>query len=673
MKKTISCLMFITCWGFIFSAGKAQAAMAVDLQDITITPNRLAQKDYKISGNVTVITKDQIEASNSQSIPDILKESLGVYVTDNSTAKSSIIDIRGFGDTSSRNILVLINGRKINPIDISAPDLIQIPVEAVERIEIIRGSGSVLYGDNAVGGVVNIVTKKGEGNLKGRIGSTYGSYDAQTVDMEVQGYKNNISYYMYSKYNDQRGYRDNSDLLAKDFQGRFAYDFSEKISADLNVGWHKDVQELPGGLTGAQMESQGRKASAYPNDIAYTTDRFVQLELNLEPWPEDEYFGNFVLDFHYRNRDVYDEFNSFSPFHTKRSIDTQGITGKYIFDRRLFNREVNFVTGIDYYDHENDILGSGSNVDDITISKEEFGIFGFLQYELFEKLFVNSGTRYHQAEYAFSQRNVAVDQKERPDTWVSMGGLKYEYEKGSNIHLNVQQNFRFLSTDEWYSTANFPGFGITPGLNLGLDQQEGIQYETGVKHNFDNKALLSVTGYYLGLKNEIFFDPVTFANSNYDKTRRVGVEVGTKVDILEFFNWEFLNRLEFFSNYTYQDAEFVDGNSDGKQIPMAPEHQSSHGIIIEFLEKFNFSLIGRYVGSRFAINDVNNETARAKPYYVLDGKVAFKMKNFETFIAINNMANEEYSSVVSKSTTSSTKNYFPAPERNYTFGVSFKF
>ena len=97
---------------------------------------------------------------------------------------------------------------------------------------------------------------------------------------------------------------------------------------------------------------------------------------------------------------------------------------------------------IDYYDNENNILGSGSNVDDLTISKEELGVYGFLQYELADKVFVNGGTRYHQADYAFSQRNVAVDEKQSPD--------------------------------EWYSTANFPGFGLVPGLNLGLKQQTGI-------------------------------------------------------------------------------------------------------------------------------------------------------------------------------------------------------
>ncbi|OGX19173.1 MAG: hypothetical protein A2Y04_05420 [Omnitrophica WOR_2 bacterium GWC2_45_7] len=649
------------------------AEMESESEPVVVTATRIAQHDYKIAGNVTVITQEQIEASNAQNIPDVLQEALGVHVYNFNTVKSSILDIRGFGDTASRNVLVLVNDHKINNVDMSGADLVQIPIEAVERIEIIRGGGTVLYGDNAVGGVVNIITKKGKGNLSGKWGTTYGSYDTQGTDVEASGEARNVSYYFYSKYLDQRGYRQNSDFLGKDFNTRLGYDFSEKIKADLNVGWHEDNQELPGSLTAAQLSSLGREVSVYESDMSYTTDRYIKLALDADPWPEDVYFGNFVVDLYYRNRDVYDEFNGFGAYHTKRVMDTKGISTKYIFNKPVFNKEINFVTGIDYYDTESDILGSGDNVDDLTISKEEMGIYGFLEFETMEHIFVNGGTRYHKADYAFSQRNVAVDQKQSPEEWVSMGGLKYEYAEGSNLHMNVQQTFRFLATDEWYSSANFPFFGIAPGLQLDLKQQTGIQYEMGVKHQFDKAAMLTVTPYMMDLKNEIFFDPVTGANSNYNKTRRFGVEGEGRVDLLHFWEISFLNKLEFFSNYTYQVPQFVNGDSDGKDIPFVPRHQAGAGIVTGFLKNYSFTLNGRYIGARFAINDTLNETSPAKPYYVLDGKVAYELDNFEIFAGIHNMTDALYSSFVAKSTFSSEKSYFPAPERNFLFGMNVKF
>src|SRR6185503_4514030 len=108
--------------------------------------------------------------------------------------------------------------------------------------------------------------------------------------------------------------------------------------------------------------------------------------------------------------------------------------------------------------------------------------------------------------------------------------------------------------------------GISPSLNTGLEQQTGLQFEAGIKHNFNDAVIVSVTPYQIDLHNEIFVDPVTFANSNYDKTRRRGVEVGQQTDILKFFPIGKLDKLEFFTGYTYQDAEFVDGPFDGNTV-----------------------------------------------------------------------------------------------------------
>ncbi len=643
------------------------------LDTIIVTSSRLGQPGYKIASNVTVITADQIEASNAQSVPDILREAQGINVFDNSTAKTATFDIRGFGDTATRNVLVLVNDRKINPIDVSGPNLDEIPIEAVERIEIIRGAGSVLYGDNAVGGVINIITKQGKGDLHGKVGGLYGSYDTSGERLEVSGSQKKLSYFLYSKYLDQRGYRSNSDELAKDFSTRLGYEFNQNFSVDLELAYHKDNTGLPGGLTEADLSRLNRRASTNETDFSSTKDRYSKLSFNVKPWPEDVDFGNFTVDFLYRNRDTYDEFNTFGPFHTKRSLDTYGVTGKYIFDRTVFNKDVNFVTGIDYYDNTNDILGSGDNVDDITIGKTEFGIYDFLQYEFLHNLFVSGGTRYNRADYTFDQRNVTVNQKQRPDKWVNMGGLKYEYAKGSNLHFNWQQTFRFLATDEWYSTANFPGFGITPGLNLSLKQQSGVQYEVGIKHDFNDAVIIDITPYYIINTNEIFFDPVTFGNSNYDKTRRGGVEFGQRVDLLKFVDLDFLTGLDSETSYTYQDAQFDKGANDGKKIPMVPMHEASQGITAQFLKYYNLTLTERYVGSRFAINDVENVTSPVKPYNVLDGKIAYKRDSYDIYIAVNNILDKQYSTYVAKSTTSTSKSYFPAPERNYSVGVDLKF
>ena len=151
--------------------------------------------------------------------------------------------------------------------------------------------------------------------------------------------------------------------------------------------------------------------------------------------------------------------------------------------------------------------------------------------------------------------------------------------------------------------------------------------------------------------------------------RRIGVEVGGKADLQKFLDVDLLDKLEFFANYTYQNPQFRDGANDGKDIPIVPRHQASTGLITEFFKNYHVSLMGRYVGSRFAINDTLNTTSPIKPYFVLDGKLAYKRDELELYVAINNILDNKYFAYVAKSAFSSAKDFYPAPEANFTAGV----
>jgi iron complex outermembrane receptor protein len=125
----------------------------VTLEEVVVTATRDTQEIRKIPANVTVITKDEIEQSNSKTVVDLLRNEADVVVRDfYGNGKTASVDIRGFGETGTLNTLVLIDGRRVNEIDLSGVDWSQISLDQVERIEIVRGSGTVLYGDNAIEG-----------------------------------------------------------------------------------------------------------------------------------------------------------------------------------------------------------------------------------------------------------------------------------------------------------------------------------------------------------------------------------------------------------------------------------------------------------------------------------------------------------------------------------------
>lgn len=646
-----------------------------DLGEIIITATRIGEYESELTSNIMVIGKDKMEISGAQTVADILKEEVGINIYDAGTDKTVKVDIRGFADTSVSNILVLVNGRKVNSIDISGPDWLQIPLECIERIEIVRGAGSVLYGDNAVGGVVNIITKKGVGPISWKIGAMYGSYDTQRKNLEISGSRDKFSYYLYSKYQDTDGYRDNSDLLTKDFTTRLSYMVSENLSFDFTAGWHEDDYGMPGGLDDvSELVQYGRRGSTNLKDFASTKDRYVKLSFDAQPKVEDRELGRIILDISRRNRDSYSlfDYGIWGTTTTKYMIDTTGVTLKYVYDKDISDKEFNFVAGIDYHDAKNKIKGGGSGAmsssDDLAVTKKDLGFYVYSEYELFNNIFISGGTRYQKAKYTFDQRAATVrHETKHPSESIFMGGMKYVYAEGSNIHFSVQETFRFLATDEWYSTWT--------GLNTNLKQQTGIQYEAGIKHSFGDASILSVTPYWINIQDEIYLnpDPSPGQNENYDKTGRRGVELGIRTDLLRLANTPFLDKLVFFANYTYQESKFKNGPYSGRDIPMVPQHQATSGLNIGFSKNYNISLTGNYVGKRYAINDTKNETSKIKPYFTLNGKIAYNNDSLEIFLRANNIFNKKYSSYVVKSAASTKKDHYPSSERNFEIGISYKF
>jgi len=677
MKKIFVAALVISALATPARSIYAEESGDVKLERIVVTPTRMTQRDYKVTSNVSVIDSERIASSNARYVADILKEELGIHYFDNSTDKTATVDIRGFGDTAGRNILLLVDGRKVNPVDLSGPDWIQIPIEAVERIEVLRGAGSVLYGDNAVGGVVNIITKKGEGLLSGRAGISLGSYDSRKEDAEISGSHDRLSYYLYSKYHETDGYRSNSDVLTKDLNARLDYELSEGLLVNLATGWHEDDYGMPGGLDDqGELTQYGRRGSADYMDFASTKDRYVRLSTEIRPWFDVTDSASLNLDVFYRNRDAYFWFYYGGyPSPSKYMIDTTGATIRYTYEGDIADYELNFVLGADYYDTEHIIKGSEWNTDAITIYKEEKGVYGYLEHEMFKNIVMDFGARYQEAKYRFDQRSPSVSYETRnPSETVLMGGTKYEYADGSNLHFKVQETFRFLATDEWYGTALPPAY-TSGGVRTNLKHQAGIQYEVGIRHNFGDVLLFTATPYLINMKDEIYVDPYPSPahNENYPKTRRKGIELGLNLDLSRFVNLSYLDRADFYTNYTFQEAKFKDGDYGSNDIPMTPRHQATAGLNLNIRKNYALSFTGKYVDERYAINDTRNETPKMKDYFVADGKVSYSDGSLEIFAGINNIFDEKYFTYAAKSSTSNKKDYYPSPERNFEIGTSYRF
>ena len=159
MKKVLIVCLLLFC---SVNAWAEQEGGRVSLQPIVITPWRAEEVASNVSKNITIIEGKELADSSAKYVYEIIGEKVGIITSQQlGNPKGAVVDIRGFGEASPSNVLVLIDGRRTNQIDLSGVDWGQINIDSIERIEIVRGPGTVLYGDNARGGVINIITKKG--------------------------------------------------------------------------------------------------------------------------------------------------------------------------------------------------------------------------------------------------------------------------------------------------------------------------------------------------------------------------------------------------------------------------------------------------------------------------------------------------------------------------------
>ena len=159
--------------------GYAQQRRPVTIADeVVVTATRFREPQQELPVGVTVISEERIRASTAATVPGLLKQFPGIQVRDNSGSPNQQVDLRGFGITGDQNTLVLLDGQRISENEQTTVNWAAIPLSAIERIEIMRGSGAVLYGGGATGGTINIITKAPQKNSKsGFLGAGGGSYN----------------------------------------------------------------------------------------------------------------------------------------------------------------------------------------------------------------------------------------------------------------------------------------------------------------------------------------------------------------------------------------------------------------------------------------------------------------------------------------------------------------
>jgi len=680
-------MAFGVCLLFVLPVFAADNQSPVRMEEVVVTATRDKEEVRKVPANITVITAEDIQASGATTIPEILEKVEGItFRSYSGSASQAVLDLRGFGgDNPFGKTLIMLDGRRLNRPDQASLNWLQIPINSIEKIEIVRGAGSVLYGDNAIGGVINVITKKGGGQLKGNASVTVGSYGLHDEQVGITGSSGKLSYAVTGENNFNSGYRERSKYTARGGGVDLGYTAGDLLNVSLGVSVNETNYQMPGSLTKEQMEQDRRQYQpAMPeffmnaNDDNDASDKYTNVNLGMQSfWGS---WGQLDLNLLYGKKDLEMNMPSwFSYNYSDTSIDTYGVTPKYILDKAVFGFHNKLIVGVDYYrePYKKDIFGNRDRTVKLStgdFTRESLGFYIRDEFNLLKNLIFNVGYRSERTTIEGSNEDFSTpansfrDMKNTYNAEAYEAGLTWLWGKKSKLYAKYSTVYRIPFLDE---VASFSGFG--GAFLTDLEKEKGIGMETGTEFYLLDHLKMGLTLFRIDMEDEIqwvYTSVWTGENQNVGKTRHDGVEVSIS------YLWK--NRAKVYGNFTYHMARFENGIDNKKEMPLVPNRIANGGVEIYLPYNLMLRPEVRYVGNAVLSGDNDNSTEKLEAYTLLNLYLSYKPTfgklNVTAFIAGENLGDEKYSTFGIDYVQYGMPNfYYPVPGRTFKAGVSFAY
>ena len=568
-------------------------AEAKDLLDpIIVTATKIKIKDTKATYASEVYSREEIERSGTKSLYDFLNQNTSTAIMPSyGNPFNQLIDMRGYGLTDGfKNVVISVNGRRLNNIDSVPQQLSTIPFDSIDRIEITKGSGSVVYGDGATAGSIQIYTRDTtETSIKGSMGN----YGINTGSFTTGFSKGKFLFSALGDHYGQDGFSDPDPDGHRDsgeknyYQVKLRFFPTESSEAFIEKDYTDIYTRYPNGLTKETFEQNpGSNFKTTSGPTSYTrehqeTDNItlggtIELRSNLEA----------ALTYTHQDKVILD--GSTSELYSHKQYRGSAFDGsiKYI------NGSLKIVIGAQTFDGRRR-NGNG------TATKDNTGFFIQSYYDIGDTT-LSLGARKEKVDYTW-ETNTGEDNFESYDIGIN---------KSFGDHLTVfsNYNYAFLAPD----IDRF--FDYNGAFNGFMDPTRSKTLNIGLNHTTPtNKVKLTVYG--SKLKQEQFYNPVTYVNTNIDKSHKYGLELQN--------NHVFNNTLSVSVNYAYVRA-IIDredtnlncsNNCDGNELPGVSEHNATFGINYAPTSKSKVILGHVYRSEAFSLEDFSNSKDQKNSAY----------------------------------------------------------
>jgi iron complex outermembrane receptor protein len=660
------------------------------LDEIVVTASRFKDNATDKPLNVQVISHAEIQQSSARTLPELLALQAGIAMRDyyGNNAAGSTVDMRGFGASAGQNTLILLDGRRMTDIDLSGVQWAAIPFSAIERIEILRGSGAVLYGDGATGGVINIISRTptksgGKGELSLRGGSygmtelqANGNYFSGVAGLDVTVSKLASQGYRANNHDDQTNAQTKFRWLTK------AGEWIAKLDMD------RQAIRLPGARTvqssaGIDQVASDPRGASTPLDYASRDGNQIGLEWAHTLGKVDVNVGMAQRE---KNQKFYIDFSGF-PDYRDGDLNVKSFTPRLHFPHQL-GGDSSLVVGIDVHRWSYDLRKSNA----ATNIAQPINRVAMKQRN--NALYVQNTTRLNAATTLLAglrQERVTMSGTDVYDATAPGGfssaapadsfaankcayelALRHQLDSGLSLNGKIGRSFRFANVDEVYESDltfsqqfQFLRPQVSDDLELSANQQTKIiGWRTTVFRN--------------EVRDEIHLDPFTtgVGNTNLPPSRRQGIELEGK--------WQAMSKLALNATYAYTDARFLSGvlpgsgsnvdvNIAGKRVPLVASHKVNFGAACALSEQTKLNTSLSYVGSQFMENDEANTLGVKIPAYLLtDVKLVHHVGALQLNASVNNLFDRKYFNyAVMSQFTAGKYNAYTLPGRTIYLGLNY--
>lgn len=632
-------VVWVAGWlGVCGTVGADSPQEPVALDTVLVSPRRLPGVFLNASsfaGNATVLTAEQIHASGATTVPEVLSRMEGIVWSDQQgfgLAADGTVNLRGIVNSSRTNVLVLVDGVRQNRFTGDEVHWQSIPIEQIERIEIIRGGGGLVYGEGALAGVINIFTKQDADRLlETEQGAEIGSFGWQQYHLSARGRRHPASYGINYSRRLVDGYREFSWSRNTTVTAHTALQLSSAVSGAVHVLHSEDTTAFPGGLTLAQTQARRIQTNPFHGINTSETDQ-ISLDVMAGPW---EGLSSVVNLFWKRRLQASEDSINFNAFTTTPSRGVSLRTNAEWLGTSVKNL---LVSGVELLDEkattgDRDLFPGP----DSESHRKGYGLYAEDTFTVWDRLSVIGGLRFDKFHYEEALTFPDFTGTLHFEGWSPKLAIAYSViPEQVKLFASYARPFKAPNVDDLSArTPDFPG-------NADLKPQQADTYEVGAALS-RTWLHAQLTGFYTRIDDEILVNGLNTQNQNFD-TRRIGIEASLRME-------DPSHHVRSYLTYTFVDAEFRKGQFNQQTIPGTPEHTLNASVGVSPLEALWVDLSWQLVHDFFRINDMQNRLGGADNYGVLNLLVQYEMPErlasrrwprLRAYVKVENLTNEEY-------------------------------